>query len=566
MIRTASFREVQPFYPACLDIETDPDGAVIGVGFAPWAGEYHAFENFTEWTAYFFDLYAASDADRRKALRSIYAHNGASFDWLALVVYWLEAGILKDASVLLAGTRPLGITARVRYGKTECTLKLRDSLLLIPGRLSALTAAFGVEHEKIKLGCLPHELKATDPAAFWYYLKNDVLGLQEVLFRFWGEIHAEFGSIGTLPLTIAALAMRVFQTMLTRPQLVPTYPRAKELARAAYKGGRVEVFAHGKFDGVRVYDYNSLYPSVMYDFPYPECHAAVWVSAYRGAPGIYRVRYEQTDRTRPPLLLDHETGEYRYRGAGVYCHPELDALLAMGGQFEFIEGYEIPVTGFYFRRYVERLWGLRLAAQRRGDRARDLIYKLLLNSLYGKFGQRGIGHKLILNTEENCDKLLAAGARFYVHGFFLLVEEQNPVEHEFAAIAAYVTCYGRLRLYAAIERAAAAGGQVVYVDTDSVHVVGGAPLQVSDALGALKLERAGVGVYVGRKLYRVDNVVRAKGVRIDDEKGVTYIDKLLDGATIEVAFRSFPTATGVLERGEQPCKLQTRKRTIRQTR
>ena len=49
------------------------------------------------------------------------------------------------------------------------------------------------------------------------------------------------------------------------------------------------------------------------------------------------------------------------------------------------KGYTFK-AGKIFSNYVETIYDLRLEAKNNQDKAKDVVCKLLLNSLYGKFG------------------------------------------------------------------------------------------------------------------------------------------------------------------------------------
>jgi DNA polymerase type B, organellar and viral len=61
----------------------------------------------------------------------------------------------------------------------------------------------------------------------------------------------------------------------------------------------------------------------------------------------------------------------------------MDNAMKFGYQFEIIKGYEFD-KGNIFKDYINKLYNLRLEYPK-GD-AMNLVAKLLINSLYGKFG------------------------------------------------------------------------------------------------------------------------------------------------------------------------------------
>ena len=105
------------------------------------------------------------------------------------------------------------------------------------------------------------------------------------------------------------------------------------------------------------------------------------------------------------------------------------------------------------------------------------VAKIALNSMWGKFGQNDEKIHMIGFTDVHeyakfmakdsivvCNISVVNDSRIEV--FYKYTGEDQPINpHTNVFIAAFTTCYGRLRLYEALERA---GEQAIYGDTDSV--------------------------------------------------------------------------------------------------
>lgn len=70
---------------------------------------------------------------------------------------------------------------------------------------------------------------------------------------------------------------------------------------------------------------------------------------------------------------------------GRICSAELDNAVKFGYQFEILKGYQFE-TGDLFSEYVNRMYNLRLQYDK--GTPMNLIAKLLMNSLYGKFAMK----------------------------------------------------------------------------------------------------------------------------------------------------------------------------------
>lgn len=169
-------------------------------------------------------------------------------------------------------------------------------------------------------------------------------------------------------------------------------------ARAAYYGGRIELFRfgyHGK--PVRTYDIRSAYPAALVNVP---ClaHTAwkiVETPRWIRPDALYRVQWELRGTALPFPWRDSDGAVYfPPRGRGWYWGHELLAgreALAAGavrGSMAILAGFlpEISCSCCPFG-WVPGLFELRDTWKREGNAA-EKVLKLGLNSLYGKTAQR----------------------------------------------------------------------------------------------------------------------------------------------------------------------------------
>src|SRR5690606_15107082 len=141
--------------------------------------------------------------------------------------------------------------------------------------------------------------------------------------------------------------------------------------------------------------------------------------------------------------------------------PEIAYALDHG---HIVEVHEVAVYQMLpiFREFVTNFYAKRETAKKQGDRVSDLLYKLLLNSLYGKFGQLkrewcevGTCDRSIVETEEIFD--VSSGTpvkmRFRKFGGKIFMEEhvEDVAYNSSIAIAAHVTAYARMLLWKYIQ-------------------------------------------------------------------------------------------------------------------
>lgn len=584
-------RPVDPYCVTALDIETDPEGADIGTGFC-WEDalgkvQYEHFETLVEWVEFYAELLDSHSQSSpiRTRLRKIYAHNGSGFDWLKLVRVLEDHDLIESLVFIQSGSNGIGFDLHIKG--IEEVVHLRDSLRLMPGSLAEVTSMFG-GRKKIDLsGELPHDLKRRDEGSFWKYLQEDTVGLSLAVRDFWQMVVDVAGNFGDLPMTLPALSMKLWRKTLTEPLMVSWNDDLKALERRAYSGGRTDCFQTGVVPQIRVYDLNSQYPAVMRNSLFPVSYRGFWTRRYKARHGIYEIRYVQHNREMFAVLRDEESGEFRYEGSGVYTYPEIERMLLCGGEIlECKQGYCYTRLANPFRTFIDLWYGVKLAAERDGNKPLRYVAKILMNSLYGKFGQRPEQWCLRTLSREQRSQMLSEGRTFKEVGDYYLVLEDSASEYTFCGLASYVTAYARLMLLDYMDAAQENGGLVHAVDTDSVHV-SGVEIETSDDLGKMKLEYVGEGAYVARKLYALKGggdykpKLKHKGViskegrtEILGKDGIwragvlTYNDyvRLATDASEKIATRytTFPTPMEVLTGQREPAVMLTRVRTVRQ--
>ncbi len=522
------------------DIENAKDGSVLAIGIYD-GEEYRQLRTWWEWLAF---MESRVDDPR---YQTVYAHNGAGWDWLSLLEWILQNNLwdtLIQTPPVMADDDLLALNVTI----AGVEVSLRDSLLLFrpeKADLDTLGKAF-VGRGKADLdGKLPEYWYRRNPKLFSEYLRNDCTLLYEVLCNVCDRFYA-LGEIGRLGITAPSTAMRVFRTRFLRGTIgTPDNAELKHALRLAYHGGRVEVFRPGFHKSVRVYDVNSMYPAVMRDTPVPTTGKAAYTKRkHFDAPGIYYVRFQQkTDR--PPLLT--QGGEGVYSGEGWYFTPELRRFR---GTLEVMEGWVFNEYDVIFASYVDTLY-----AERMKDKASPMakIAKVCLNSLYGKFAQKPEKSVLVCCGVDGLSDYIAQGkAPVEVSAEYGLyrITEPSDVPHEHVGIAGMITSEARARLWESID------AKTIYCDTDSIHTTG--RITTSDRLGDFKLEFEGEGVYAGKKLYSLRNAdtekVRAKGVRVGGKMGFKLgfsdLRRIAEGASVACEFVTAPTFSNVLKGGK----------------
>lgn len=460
-----------------------------------------------------FWVYAAGRSEPRRPLW-IFAHN-LPFD-LTVLDFWNRLAektfILNQPSV-----------AQRRNGAKKPTTR-RESALLVtddpPTVISCWDARGGkyifvdtLNYWRQSLARLGASLDCPklpmpgfgDPDEVWmHYCENDALILENAVLKLIAYVRDH--DLGMFRMTAPSQAMAAFRHRFMQSHTIVLHDNAdvKALERAAYYGGRTQCFylgdtanaltpkKRGRYSGCgcngddtrRVYqlDVASLYPSVMQGHGYPvrllghyECNPDNPLPPERlGLDCIARVK------------LKTDVGHYPYRNAIGTIYPVGEYWTTLAGP-ELVRAIDDGAVAYVhswawyelrdiFYGYVHWFWNERRIAEQTGDTIHAQLCKLMLNSLYGKFGQK-------LSSWTDCpDKIAPAPFAQWTEASatnqtaidyraigWHVQSKGAPEEHPgaFPAIAAYVTSYGRCRMRDLYELARPSN--VYYMATDSLY-------------------------------------------------------------------------------------------------
>ncbi len=430
--------------------------------------------------------------------------------------------------------------------------------LLFVDNLNWFAASLQAIGERLDLPKLKVDFDSVNVSDLKVYCKRDVEILLQMFKQF---VKFLFGNrISRLCYTIGSTAMAAYLFGgYGHTIFIHNNAEAIALERDSYRGGRTECFHLGELKDGPYYllDVNSLYPYVMRQFVYPVkykkiCHSPEpqrLFSALRAGTAIAEVTVtvdEPVFGVRRDRLI-FPIGTFRV----TLCTPEL--LYAL--ERDWVKSVGLCV--FYesapiFTKYVDKFYALRKDFASAGVPLYAHFIKLLLNSLYGKFGQKcdvweKIGEDDTTNARIEMCYDLVTHKRYKVR--FLLGEvyesrSQTESFNSFPAIASHVTAYARLHLWQLIKTAGR--GHCFYCDTDSVLVDQVGFDNLTDhidaaKIGALKLEHTLPSIIIrGAKDYIFPGHERLKGISKNAEKV----------SDTEYNQQHWPSLRGMLSRGE----------------
>lgn len=365
--------------------------------------------------------------------------------------------------------------------------------------------------------------------------------------------------------TAASLAWGAYTKCFLPMSLHPhCNEHARRLERAAYFGGRVEAHCIGLIsEPVSVLDCNSLYPSVMATRHYP---TALYSYTRMLSTGDLRRAMEDFDviahvdlygSHRPfPSATDNGICYCTDSGSYFMAGPELAAAY-QDACVRRVHAAALYHRADIFTSFVDHFYRLKLAAYRTANKALLMLWKLFLNSLYGKFAQKG-------RCWTHDPQIISPGKfRYWWHrmpgesapircrSINGRVERRAPgVEPRNAmpAIAALVTSAGRCVLEGYLRLA---GPQnALYCDTDSVHTLLPGRERLA-ACGAINAEQLGLlrevirgdsAYYWGHQHYRVGehtvcSAIKPTAVQVADgvylQDAMAGVETVLQSQTLD---------------------------------
>ncbi len=395
----------------------------------------------------------------------------------------------------------------------------------------------------------------------WFvYCERDTEILQELVK--WYIQFLTDNDLGSWKYTIASQAFTAYRHRFMRHRItIPANDSETALARQAYKGGRTEVFKVGAYNDGPYFkiDVNSMYPYVMANHQYPVRLQSVGNELSQQQATYLKGRYgiiaDCTICTPIPFFPETSTGRNIYPiGSFRTTLTTNEFYLAFdNGWIQQVHSYALYGMRPIFREYVKFFYGLKVKCTEQGKRLQRTFTKLYLNSLYGKFGQRGyidevIGEVAIpgLGVWYAIDATTGTHYMYRQVGNTLMRSAKEGESYNaFCAIAAHVTANARLVLYNAVLRAGR--DHCFYSDTDSIILDAAGYMRLHDdlddtRLGAWALEgKSDTIEIVAPKHYRFDGKWTMKGVRKTAEK-------LADGVYSQEQWPGFST---ILKSGQE---------------
>jgi hypothetical protein len=308
-----------------------------------------------------------------------------------------------------------------------------------------------------------------------------------------------------------------------------------------YRGANVYVYKYGHFDFIYYYDINSLYPSVMKKFKlsykfhrnlkqyeFDDLYSMIEKNDYNY---IVNVDYwKNSTSLRNPVLT-------KYKNYLIMLNENKNQWVS-GLEYKYLidAGYNVVVndcqewfSDFLFKKYVDYFYMKRMNEKTEYGRQ---FYKMMLNSVYGKTGQKKCGYTLIRNEDikkemelpfyhfyldakkNKYQKIIYNDKHISIYPNFISIKNEDEFKYA-PMIASEITAFARLTNY---DWQLKYGFEnIINTDTDSFFsLIEFDKDDISSDIGKCKLEMAGSVDLFTQKDYIFTNKIDTGKHKIDD--------------------------------------------------
>ena len=495
----------------------------------------------------------------------IYIHNFSNFDCIFLLDTLTKLGSCEP--ILNKGKF---ISVKLSFktkenNKKYYSLDFRDSLQLwLLMSLRKLAISFGVVTQK---GIFPHRFVHEDnlnyigavPAFNYFdgitqteyinycknfnnnwslraeaikYCKIDCISLHQILIKFNQLIFDNFKiNIIKYP-TLPSLSFAIYRTLFIKSFICQLSGKIATNIKLSYTGGSTDMFIPQNKPNhpIYCYDVNSLYPSVMNNFPMPVGKPTYFEGDIRKtnpeAFGFCYCNITSPTNIKHPILQTHvktKSGIRTIAALGKYkdmiFSAEMDNAIKLGYNFEILWGYTFE-KGYIFKDFISTLYNMRLNYDK--SNPMNYIAKIIMNSLYGRFGMDDQFTITQIVAKDDYDNFEKHNLKFINDVLPLTdsymvnttvdhtktdLDSQNETHNINIAIASAVTSYARIVMSQFKNNPKI---KLFYTDTDSIYTNLN-PEQMNELvpgivnekeLGKLKLETVSTkAIFISPKCY-----------------------------------------------------------------
>lgn len=501
----------------------------------------------------------------KKNKKYIYFHNLGTFDGIFILKYINKMNIQDNLFEAIIRNN------RIYKIKIENLIFL-DTMLILNDNLENLAIKL-LNDKKINIDytsfnsykkCIINKNNVIN------YLYKDTIILFNIIQNMYNIFINIFNVNITNNFTISSIAFHIYRKSYMNYNIyIPTYYEYLFLRRS-YKGGLNNILIP-KINNGYIYDVNSLYPFIMKNYEMP-IDKPIWIHDNFESIENYFGFIECTilipdDCIFPPLTIKRNNTLIQPLGIikDTFFIEEVKNSLQYNCKIikihkicHFKDKYII------FDKYIDEMYTKRL--ENINNNTNNLMYKLLMNSLYGRFGIRNTitktnikdkskewlynvlysienpfidnnlitysyNQEYILYLKENINNM-----NYTKDNKEIILNEINKILIEFdktnnaIQISSAISAYARIYIINIIYNHIKEGGNIYYYDTDSIHT--DKPLNNNlisqNELGKFKLEKIiKEGYYLSPKIYAIlDNnnntTIKFKGLNLENIKDINF--------------------------------------------
>lgn len=493
---------------------------------------------------------------KRHAGGIVYFHN-AKFDAEFIIWYLLKNGYTHETTGRKTKSFKTIISdmgqfykMTIRFNQKE-TITIIDSLKIIPFAVKDIPSKFGLDIGKLEIDYLEERTDGELREGDREYLLNDLRVPARAIKMLIDEDLTQ--------MTQASNAYKNYTDMIGKRTFRHFFPILKESVEAnirkSYKGGFTylnPIYENKEIKDGIVIDVNSLYPYVMRTAYLPI-----------GEPKLFKGRYKE-DKIYD-LYIQQLTCEFELLPGKIpmiqvknnSAFKPTEYLTDSGGQTIvltltnidlelFFKNYKVKnpvfIGGWKFRglkglfnKYIDYWIGKKIEYDKLGIKGRKQAAKLMLNSLYGRFGLNPENKTKIPYLENDIVKYQD-----------LKGKDREPI---YVAMAAFITAYARKKTIETSQKIRDYSLQkygvdkYIYSDTDSVHTL----LTADELKKIVDIDDYKLGAWKIENKFSRARFVQAKRYIEETEKGLNIkCAGLPDRCYEQVTFDNFKKGIGTV--------------------
>lgn len=469
---------------------------------------------------------------KHKVKYVFWAHNGMKFDYVFMLPY-----LVKYFNIRINGK--IGELKSIEFKN----IKLLDFYKFFNASLNTLAktflgqSKFEFDFTKVydELSVKEHMSEATT------YCMQDCKLLYDLVLKFDLQCKNEFKTSINDCFSASHLAKQVFQQFYLTTNLSGSLDEDYAIEKSSYHGGMCMNYVKGYCkEKIYAYDINSSYPySMLKKMPFIFLKQTSYMNTKLIQHDLYYVMFEFPEYSRLCNLAMKVEDELVFlkKGEGWYWGCELIISQKLNATLVILKHRHYKAKKL-FSEYIMDIYEKRKQAKADKNMILVELYKKLLNSLYGKFGQK-LHHK---NYIEKYDMFI--GNNMKLNNLKMLTNECIYVEYHdkyeyfnnigsLVRFSSYISAQSRCTLLDPITNINQQ--HLLYMDTDSLFLtckINNKYLNEIE-LGKFKCEEYNEGIFICAKNYMLSDgikeICKMKGVNKAEKKN--YMELLANGIT-----------------------------------